>query len=390
MSTQGVDDGLPAERVQREPYTPRAWKELEPEWEVLAKAASVSHFISSDWVATWLEVYGRGLGSELWTYRSGGALRGACLLTSRRERRGPVPVDTLYLNTAGAESGGIRVEYNQLLSDPNRDEGAARAFAEAVIASAADELIVEGLTAEEFEHLKSFLPSWKEDVMWSEDPFVNLERLRGEGAEYRRSALSKNSRGQVNRTLNAYAKLGEVRTEIANTTLRAVEMLHELSSHHQATWLERSGPGAFASDQFRVFHQALIERAFGRGAIQMLRVTAAEELIGVLYNFLDRGRVFFYQSGLKYRDDNRFRPGLAAHVVAIERCMELGLAEYHFLAGDELTPRYKRSLSTDVQKLAWATLRRPGLKTWTIDRLRSLKVRFREWDGEGSENKDDR
>ena len=107
-----------------------------------------------------------------------------------------------------------------------------------------------------------------------------------------------------------------------------------------------------------------------------MRVSAGGETICLLYSFVDQGRVFFYQSGIRYREENRFRPGLVAHVCAIERCLELGLREYHFLAGDETAPRYKTSLSNAERKLAWARFQRPGVKTTLVRGLRSLKRRF--------------
>jgi CelD/BcsL family acetyltransferase involved in cellulose biosynthesis len=77
---------------------------------------------------------------------------------------------------------------------------------------------------------------------------------------------------------------------------------------------------------------------FPRGAIQVLRA----EGVGVLYNFVDRGRVYFYQSGFHYSPDNRLKPGLVMHYLAVEHCLSNPeLAEYDFLAGDS---QYKRSL----------------------------------------------
>jgi hypothetical protein len=56
--------------------------------------------------------------------------------------------------------------------------------------------------------------------------------------------------------------------------------------------------------------------------------------------------------------------------------MALGLSEYHFLAGDVTTPRYKVSLSSDSCELAWARFSRPGWKASSIAWLRAKK---RKW-----------
>jgi CelD/BcsL family acetyltransferase involved in cellulose biosynthesis len=364
----------PAERrrVSCEPID--IWPAFEAEWAELAEAAAVTHFVENDWVGTWLEVYGDALGTRVWTYRFGDQLRAACLLTERREWRGPIPLRCLFLNTAGEDPGeGVCAEYNQVLCRPGHEEESARELGAVIRMSGVDELVAHGLTPRSLELLRRALPGWEQDLRWSEDPYVDLAQLRVNGSDYRRTALSSNSRGQVNRTLNAYAKLGEVRTEIATTWERAHAMLDELIALHQTTWRDRSETGAFASPRYRRFHKDLVSRLSSRNGVQLLRVTAGGTPVGVLYNLISAGRVFFYQSGLNYRSESKYRPGLATHVCAIERCLELGFSEYHFLAGEVTPPRYKKSLATHDRALVWVRLRRPGLKTRFIDQLRTVK-----------------
>ena len=365
-------------RIDRVPFDANAWTALADDWSALSQASVPAHFVSTTWIETWLDVYGRDLGTELWTLREDGALAGASLLTTRHERRGPVPVRCVYLQSAGADPGeGVRSEYNAILAtEASRDE-ATRALVHSLVEAGADEVIAEGFDERERARLAEALPGWEADTLWSEDPWVDLAEVRSQGVEYRHHCLSKNTRGQANRTLNAFAKLGAVETEVAATVERALEIYAELIELHQASWQARGGRGAFAAERFRRFHAEFIRRAFGEGRVQLIRVSAGAETIGALYNFVDDRRILFYQSGLSYRDDNRYRPGIAAHVSAIERCLELGFDEYHFLAGDENTPRYKQSLSNRANRLAWTTFRRPGLKTRTIDLLRGVKQRLR-------------
>ena len=239
-----------------------------------------------------------------------------------------------------------------------------------------DELLAAGLAKNQLGFLRKSLPDWEAEISWSEDPYVDLNRIRLNGSSYRKAALSKNSRGQVNRTLNAYGKRGSIETEVAHCAERALEMLTELKDLHQKTWTRRGQSGAFASENFCLFHEKLIETTFDHQKILMMRVTVNHEPIGILYSFLDRDRVLFYQSGFQYEDDNRFRPGLATHVCAIEKCLDLGHSEYHFLAGDDLTPRYKQSLSTDHQQLAWVRMIRPSPKNALLKFSRKLRRRL--------------
>lgn len=285
-----------------------------------------------------------------------------------------VPIHRAYLNTAGEEEGaGVSAEYNGVLLQPNVDPGTLQNLDEVLPRLGVDELVAAGLTPKALDFLQQNLPGWATRVAWSEDPYIDLTAIRHREATYRQAALSKNTRGQVNRTLNAYSKRGEIGIEIASSVERALEMLSELKRFHQATWVARGQKGAFASDNFCRFHELLIRSCFDSGGIMMTRVTAGDQAIGLLYSFVDEGRILFYQSGFRYEEDNRFRPGLATHVTAVEECLDRGYSEYHFLAGEDLTPRYKKSLSTDVEMLAWARFIRPSPKNTLLGWLRSFK-----------------
>lgn len=358
--------------------TPEQLRTASPRWQELVESgAEVPFFMGGSWLETWIEVFGDALSPRMFHCERDGAWLGACLLTERLERRGPVPVRCLHLHTAGEAPGeGVCVEYDQVLERAGEEDAVARALATELAASAGDEVVAGGLTEPALDFLRRALPGWIEETMWSSDPFVDFEAVRAAGLDYRRAALSRNSRAQVGRSVRAYEELGGLATEIASDLGSAQAMLHELIELHQAAWIGRGRGGAFASARNRRFHERLVERAFPSGAIQLVRVSAGGETIGLLYSFVDQGRVFFYQSGILYREENRFRPGLVAHVCAIERCLELGLREYHFLAGDAAPPRYKTSLSNAERKLAWTRFQRPGIKTSLIRGLRSLKRRF--------------
>ena len=87
---------------------------------------------------------------------------------------------------------------------------------------------------------------------------------------------------------------------------------------------------------------------------------------------MHRGRVYAYQSGFRYSQDNRLKPGLVSHLEAIELNRRLGHEAYDFLAGDA---RYKRSLSNKSNELLWLVLQRRRMDFWLENRLRDLKAR---------------
>ncbi|MGB0109168.1 MAG: GNAT family N-acetyltransferase, partial [Terriglobales bacterium] len=102
--------------------------------------------------------------------------------------------------------------------------------------------------------------------------------------------------------------------------------------------------------------------------------SAGEETIGILYNFVHKGKVSFYQSGLNYTKDKHLKPGLVTHACAIQECLALGFDDYDFLAGDA---RYKRSLAKDSRHLAWVVFARSSLKLALIEFLRAVKRKVR-------------
>jgi CelD/BcsL family acetyltransferase involved in cellulose biosynthesis len=56
----------------------------------------------------------------------------------------------------------------------------------------------------------------------------------------------------------------------------------------------------------------------------------------------------------------------------MQACLEHGLIEYDFLAGDS---RYKRDLSNSSRELVWATAERPAWRWRMMDALAHLRDR---------------
>jgi CelD/BcsL family acetyltransferase involved in cellulose biosynthesis len=178
-------------------------------------------------------------------------------------------------------------------------------------------------------------------------PFVGLTREEICFLDSR----SANTRQQLRRSNRGYAAIGGIAIEPAVTLARANEFLDGLMALHQASWVARGKPGAFANPFFVRFHRALIARGLPRGEIDLLRVTAGPQTIGLLYNFRYRDRSLAYQSGFDYAGAGRQgKPGLTCHHEAIRLAARSGAVRYDFLAGDD---RYKRSLSNGAETLHW-------------------------------------
>jgi CelD/BcsL family acetyltransferase involved in cellulose biosynthesis len=284
-------------------------------------------------------------------------------------------VQRVYLNTAGEDPADETVmEYNALLCLEGWEGEIAAALRRHLDRIAWDEFAANGMA--EGPSLKALtsvaFPDRPANLTNVQSHYVDLARL-GPSADNYLADLSRNTREQIRRSCRIYGQQGPLEVQAAATLPEALAILDELAQLHQASWIARGKPGAFASKRFSAFHRDLIERVFPKGGVQLLRVRAGSTVIGLLYNFVYARRVYSYQSGLRFSDDNRLKPGLVAHVAAIRYCCEAGLLEYDFLAGED---RYKQSLSTDARTLTWVVVERPTLKMRAMRVLRGLKRRI--------------
>jgi CelD/BcsL family acetyltransferase involved in cellulose biosynthesis len=162
---------------------------------------------------------------------------------------------------------------------------------------------------------------------------------------------SANTRQQIRRSDRLYERGGRLAVDVAGSVETAHVMLEEMAVLHQATWSARGRPGSFAEPFFRRFHRALIARAVPRGEAALLKVACDQAVVGILYNFVHRGRMSAYQSGFAYRaGEPQAKPGLTCHYRAIQFALDQGLDIYDFLAGED---RYKRSLADSSDRQNW-------------------------------------
>jgi len=298
-------------------------------------------------------------------------------------RHGFVRSRALLLHETGSEElDRITIEYNSILAETGREREVVIAGVDCVRAANItwDELMVSGVEARAIEAWHSPVrgTNWRVDVRQeSKCYFVDLDAVRDRGGDYL-ALLSSNTRQQIRRSIKAYEKSGSLSVSVASSAETAVEYLHGLQELHDAHWKGRGKDGAFPSEFTRNFHDRLVRDAVGRAEVQMLRVTAGEEVVGYLYNFVRNGHVYFYQSGFKYREDPRFRPGLVCHYLAVMHNLKVDNRIYDFLAGPQ---RYKQSLGAADVTMYWLALQKPRL-VFSVERfLKRVKRAIRRDDG---------
>lgn len=185
---------------------------------------------------------------------------------------------------------------------------------------------------------------------------ADLASLRDRGDAL--AAMGAETRRQIRRARALYARDGAVTIERVLAAAERDATLASLVALHQARWTTAGQPGAFASPVFRDFVERLIAGGMPGGEVELLRVCAGGRTIAVLLNLVAGGVVANYVAGVAMETDNRLKPGLVAHAMAMELHMAEGRGSYDLLAGES---RYKRSLAARKGDLVWLTVRPPGV-----------------------------
>jgi CelD/BcsL family acetyltransferase involved in cellulose biosynthesis len=337
---------------------------LGDKWRELEQRSSCSFFQSWTWVGAWLSCLPSSVELYLLEVVDGERAIGLAVFGARTlVRRRFVRSRALLLHEAGTRDlDHMAIEYNAILAGDGKERevlaAAVECFRSADIAW--DELVVSGLDARAFQTWQSAVRHTNWQVVVREEStchFVDLDAVRRSGIDYL-ALLSSNTRQQVRRSIKAYEAFGSLSISSASTTDAALEYLHGLRELHNAHWQSKGKDGAFPSEFTRRFHERLVRDATARAEVQLLRVTAGRETVGYLYNFVRNGHIYFYQSGFKYADDSKLRPGLVCHYLAVMHELAAGHRIYDFLAGPQ---RYKQSLGTANAKMYWVSLQKPRL-----------------------------
>jgi CelD/BcsL family acetyltransferase involved in cellulose biosynthesis len=329
--------------------------QLEPLWSELETRAEPSFFLSWTWIWTWFEL----TRVDPWVVvaRAGERVVGLGILNPMRRGRFGLAWPALSLNEAGRNDlDCIMVEDNGFLAE--------RGFETQVVSNGLSAVASSKLAWRELR--LSGVPQLVADAVPAMGFAVRIEAKRTShvvdlaavGADGQLGSLSANARQQINRSLRLYSGRGAVTLEGSPNLETAMARFSELEVLHQRHWQAKGQRGAFGEPFFGRFHRALLTRGFPTGAVDVLRVAAGAETIGLLHIFIYRGEAYAYQSGFKFERDARLKPGLVSHLLAIRHCRDIGLRCYRLLAGDS---RYKRSLATGSYDLYWISVRRPSV-----------------------------
>lgn len=327
-----------------------AWRDLE------ARAESTI-FTSDCWVETWLESLRPAVQVVVIHHQQ--CIVGLGLLCWRSVRRHRVLTSTvLHLARTGDPlDDQIWIEYNGLLLDKEHQRTAPVAFVNWLLARQDwDEF---ELGATDSRQIPLYHPDGCTAVeRWSAPHYgVDLAALRQRQTPYLDS-LSRNTRYQINRSRKRYEAGGQLTFTVLSSVDAMLAIWPVLGQLHLARWGHDEQGSGFANPRFLQFHEGLIRRGAPRGQVEFCTLRQDDQLIGCLYNFIYRNRVYFYLSGLDEAADNQLKPGLLLHSLAIQHYLERGLDYYDFMGGDA---RYKQSLGNRHGNLQLVSFQRPRL-----------------------------
>ncbi|MBT8473601.1 MAG: GNAT family N-acetyltransferase [Marinicaulis sp.] len=262
-------------------------------------------------------------------------------------RHSIMPVKQLRLHEVGEDGAAtVPAEFNSLMTLQGYDTDAWEALLAAVFSSDCppwDEIVLTNAytKVQDFFAAQKLRTHRRAEHM---SAFVNLEKLRVDGAvgiEGYLQHLSRNTRSQIRRSIRLYEERGPITLDRASTPREAHKYLTTLACLHEEKWRARGSAGLMSNEQYLAFNRTMIDRHFASGVIELLCVRAGNEAIGLVCNFVDRGRVLFNVGGFASSSDNRVKPGMVTQALAIADHMDRGNIVYDFMAGND---RYKYSL----------------------------------------------
>ena len=295
-------------------------------------------FLSKAWLCSWIAT----LDSlpTLVIFKNNDEAKGFVFLGKQQKWYG----DIYFINQTGNQNKDqVWIEHNDIIASDKWLNKCRQTLLEALCSRSRFHRLVVSLSAyENWSIANSFYWSREKDdvarVVSNQFTSVSVNK------EYS-TTLSKNARSAISRSNTYISKhYGEVSFTQINDPKALVQLLEEnVAPLHLSQWGETKEGSGFSNPLFVAFHEQLCQYNSNEYKLEILSFKAGQMELGYLYMFLCGNTAFFYLSAINYNDsDNRYKPGLLMHKLAIEHYVARGYENYDFLAG---FARYKESLS---------------------------------------------
>ncbi len=291
-------------------------------------------FLSSHWLYSWL----RSVSSlpYMCLFKFEGKIIGIAFLGKRSQSYG----DVYYLNQTGKQKDDqVWIEHNDIFCANDKLIACRKSLLNYLSQQARfHKLVVSLCTDENWQHKNIF--TWETDIHATQ--YVDIAALRQHKKTHLES-ISKNSRSAIKRSQKYIEnKYGQISLcKITDSLANIIQT--EIAPLHIEQWGETEYGSGFANPNFVNFHKIFCSETRSAMNVEVLKFSAGMFVIGYLY-FINKGdNVNFYLSSINYSDkDNKYKPGLLMHAMAISEYANENYNAYDFLAGKA---RYKESLS---------------------------------------------
>ncbi len=360
---------------------PDAFTRLERRWTQLERQSERPFFLSWRWIGTWLA----GLEempflAEIKT-EDGRDIALGLFCLNVEVRHHVLKLRQLVLQSTGqVDRDSMTIEYNNLLCVRDHEKAVWQSLLDFLNGQQSphwDEIIIPGATHLQEEMTTQIMPNTYRRAE-AGSAYVDLAALRRDGVEDCDSylgTLSKNTRTQIRRSLKLYKNIGPLHIERARDGDEGCAFFSQLGVLHQEKWRARGKTSAMGNPIYTDFHHRLIRSGIKDHSVELVKISAGTQLIGWLYNFIDRGQVLFYCSGFVTEKNNKLKPGLTAHSLMIEDHLQKGQLIYDFMGGDD---RYKLSLGQAGPQIVSYALQRPKMSLRLEHFARTTREKLRE------------
>jgi len=357
-----------------------SFSEVEFDWQFMENSLAPGYFQSSSWQQLWhRKINEKGFKPLVVSISNGHKfLLMSSTVTSKKRMLGLFKQNATYLNSSGSEEFDVicpencqplvsldapKDVFGQMINYLVSEINVKQIFIRAIPLSVMHQL-QQGCQSCEVE----FIVEKKSAHHW-----INLESLRLSKRDHL-SSLNSRARSTIRKTIEKYEfQFGKVNLRSAENSVQSKEWLGKLIDLNLQRFRSKGRNSSFNIPFLQEFHNELIDLAFPKGEVVMVRLEAGEQIIGYIYGFLFNKVISIYQTGFVFEADNKLSPGMVAHHLLAQESMNRDINRYDFLAGDY---QYKRILSNEHGELVWLRICVPNLLL-SIERfLKNLKRRI--------------
>ena len=346
-------------------HMPEAWsiEYIRGHWQKIEKTANISFFQSWPWIDAWLTVARKDVRPIL--FKVNNEVVGLVFTgfgTTKDHRFLSFPTFVLW----GTGNDNIDVsapEYNSPIILPGYEKVVRSAMIDFLMTDSRFKKVtrIDLRRVPDTEYDDYIVDGYHYDRYKIEDSFaVTLSSLKGDDNNISK-VISKGAYSQIKQSRKRYEEeFGTISYERAENATKAQNWFVELGKLNKKRFNDKKQKGVWDYPKLVNMHRAFLDRYFEKGLAEVVRVRAGDTTIGYLYNFLFRGRVYYYMGGFVYHTDNKLRPGMVTHAEAIlHYAKERDFEYYDFLAGNQ---PYKKRLSNETMQMMHVTITRPCLK----------------------------